>query len=131
MLMCTFIYSSEVLKTTCSREVTNLGPHQKVISYSFLNKIPGYSKGLNEIMKGVSIFYPGLESSYLFFLSRYFISQIIHEKLELLSIFVTLIEFLHRFSLSGIILFRYPSSRVKEKCPANCRPKTHQDWEYC
>ncbi|KAL7643493.1 UNVERIFIED_CONTAM: hypothetical protein RMT77_005475 [Armadillidium vulgare] len=53
-----FEYSSKVLKTTCSREVANLGPHQKVISYSFLNKDPGYSKGLNEIMKGVSIFYP-------------------------------------------------------------------------
>ncbi|KAB7500864.1 hypothetical protein Anas_06872, partial [Armadillidium nasatum] len=31
----------------------------------------------------------------------------------------------------GAAIFRYPSSRVKEKCPVKCRPKTHQDWEYC
>ncbi|KAB7496592.1 hypothetical protein Anas_11175 [Armadillidium nasatum] len=44
---------------TCSEEVTNLGFHQKVISYSFLNTSKRYWIGFNELMQNISVFYPG------------------------------------------------------------------------
>ncbi|KAB7495580.1 hypothetical protein Anas_14131 [Armadillidium nasatum] len=47
------------LYITCSEEVANLGFHQKVISYSFLNKKKGYWIGFNEIMQNITVFYPG------------------------------------------------------------------------
>ncbi|KAL7643492.1 UNVERIFIED_CONTAM: hypothetical protein RMT77_005474 [Armadillidium vulgare] len=52
------IENIKALKTSCSKEAENLGPHQKVISYSFLNKSPSYSRGLNHVMKNVSSFFP-------------------------------------------------------------------------
>ncbi|KAB7500863.1 hypothetical protein Anas_06870 [Armadillidium nasatum] len=39
----------KALKTSCSKEAENVGLHQKVISYSFLNKKASYSRGLNHL----------------------------------------------------------------------------------
>ncbi|KAL7637538.1 UNVERIFIED_CONTAM: hypothetical protein RMT77_012266 [Armadillidium vulgare] len=49
----------EDIYITCSEEVAELGFHQKVISYSFLNKNRKYWIGINHVMHNISTLYPG------------------------------------------------------------------------